>query len=111
MSLHAEYELVGSSVDDRFNDAVGRPGNGLEIPADDIYGLMMMTIDRRVSRFSQLCNERILGDVNRVRAPPKQIALHVFERVFDFGLDVLDQRASPINVQRLDTKKIGRASC
>src|ERR1044071_706777 len=92
--LDAEYELFRARVDDRFDDAVGGPCDGFEVAAYDVYGLMMMAVDRCVRRTGQPRDQRFFGDVDRMRAPPENVALHVLERVFDFRRNILNQGAA-----------------
>ena len=104
MPLHAEDELIGPRVDHRFDYSIGRPGYGFEVTADDVDGLMMVAVDGRVSRLREPGDERVFGDVDRVRSPPEQIPLHVLERLFDFAVYVLNERAAAIDVQGLNAE-------
>src|SRR5690242_4364086 len=65
---------------------------------------MVMAVDRCVRRRRKLCNQRVFSDVDRVRSSPKEIALHMLQRLFHLGVDVLDQRAATIDIQRLDAE-------
>src|SRR5215510_16378755 len=104
MPLHAEHKLIVPRVDDGFDYSIRGPRDRFEVAAYDIDGLVMVTVDRHVSRAGELGNQRVLGDVDRMRMTPKHIALHMLDRIFDFSLDVLNQRASAINIQRLNSK-------
>src|ERR1041384_6021093 len=108
MPLNSEHELILASVYDCLDHAVRRPGYRLEVAAYHIDRLMMMNVDRCVSLLSKLCYQRILGDIDRVRASREHVALHVFERVLDFCFEILDQRAAAINIERLDAKAYGK---
>ena len=63
---------------------------------------MMVAVDGCVSRFREPGDERVFGDVDRVRSPPEQITLHVLKRLFDFAVYILNERAAAIDVQGLN---------
>src|ERR1044072_3122599 len=82
--LHAQDELFRPRGDYSFAYAVGCPCNGFKVAAHDVNGLMVMAVDGCVGRSGEFGYERILSDVDRMRAPPEQIALHVLKWLFDF---------------------------
>src|SRR5262245_12618566 len=90
MPLHSENKLLGPRIDDRLDHPIRSPGYWLEIPADDIDGLMMMAVDGSMSRFGEPRDQRIFSDVDRVRPSREHIALHVFKRFLDFALNILN---------------------
>src|SRR6185369_17407853 len=62
--LNAENELLRTHIDDRFDDAVGSPGDGFKVATDNVYRLMVMTVDRRVRRAGQPGNQRVFRNVD-----------------------------------------------
>ena len=64
MPLHSHHKLVCALVYHGFNNAVGGPGDGLQIVSYDIYGLMMMAVNGGRCSPGEARQQRAFGDID-----------------------------------------------